>query len=74
MPGRSGGTISASIDSLEASLADPKQWTKEQAAGFQSDGVYLMAFAGMGLNKPDYVAQFRKLEKPENTAGQNSGM
>jgi hypothetical protein len=25
-----------------------------------------MAFAGMGLNKPDYVAEFRKLERPEN--------
>jgi hypothetical protein len=65
-PSRNRGTISAAIDSLEASLADPKQWTKEQAAGFQSDGVYLLAFAGMGLNKPDYVAQFRKLEKPES--------
>jgi hypothetical protein len=66
LPARNDGTIATPIDSLEASLADPKQWSKEQAAGFQSDGVYLMAFAGMGLNKPDYVAQFRKLERPEN--------
>jgi hypothetical protein len=65
-PARTGGTIATAIDSLEASLADPRQWSKEQAAGFQSDGVYLMAFAGMGLNKPDYVAEFRKLERPEN--------
>jgi hypothetical protein len=65
-PARTGGIIATAIDSLEASLADPKQWSKEQAAGFQSDGVYLMAFAGMGLNKPDYVAEFRKLERPEN--------
>jgi hypothetical protein len=66
LPARNDGMIATPIDSLEASLADPKQWSKEQAAGFQSDGVYLMAFAGMGLNKPDYVAQFRKLERPEN--------
>jgi hypothetical protein len=65
-PARSGGSIAKSIEALEASLADPKQWTKEQAAGFQSGGVTLMAFAGMGLNKPDYVAEFRKLERPEN--------
>jgi hypothetical protein len=66
VPVRSGGAIATAIDSLEASLADPKQWTKEQSAGFQSNGVYLMAFAGMGLNKPDYVAEFHKLERPEN--------
>ena len=63
---RGGGTISSSIDSLETSLADPKLWTKEQSAGFEADGVYAMAFAGMGLNKPSYVAEFRKLEKPDN--------
>jgi len=67
-PARSGGggAIATAIGSLEASLTDPKQWTREQAAGFESDGIYLMAFAGMGLNKPDYVAEFRKLERPEN--------
>jgi hypothetical protein len=63
---RGGGTISSSIDSLETSLADPKQWSKEQAAGFEADGVYVMAFAGIGLNRPAYVAEFRKLERPEN--------
>jgi hypothetical protein len=25
-----------------------------------------MAFAGMGLNRPDYVAQYRKLERTDN--------
>jgi hypothetical protein len=63
---RNGGTISSSIDSLETSLADPKQWTKEQAGAFEADGVYTMAFAGMGLNKPTYVAEFRKLERSDN--------
>ena len=66
VPTRSGGAISASINALETSLADPKQWTKEQTSGFESDGVYLLAFAGMGLNNPGYVAEFRKLERPDD--------
>jgi hypothetical protein len=65
-PSRNRGTMAASVDFLEGSLADPKQWTKEQAAEFQGYGVYLMAFAGMGLNRPDYVAQYRKLERTDN--------
>ncbi len=64
---RSGVTIATPIDNLEASLADPKQWSKEQTAAFQGHGVYLLAFAGMGLNKPEYVALYRKWEHPESS-------
>jgi len=62
---RSGATIGTAIDSLQPYLADPRKWSKEQAAEFQNDSLDLLAFAGMGLKKPEYVALFRKLERPE---------
>ena len=63
---RSGDTIASAIDSLVSSLGDPKRWTKDQLADFQSDGVVLLAFAAIGLNRPDYVAQFRKWERGDS--------
>jgi hypothetical protein len=57
--------ISTVIDYLQPYLADPKNWTKEQVADFPNDGLYFLAFAGMGLKKPEYIALFRKLEHPE---------
>jgi hypothetical protein len=62
---RSGATIGTVIDYLEPYLADPHKWTKEQIADFQNDSLYFLAFAGMGLKKPEYAALFRKLERPE---------
>jgi hypothetical protein len=62
---RSGATITTVIDYLEPFLAEPRKWSKEQIADFQNDSLYFLAFAGMGLKKPEYVALFRKLERPE---------
>jgi hypothetical protein len=62
---RGGSTISTVIDYLQPYLTDPKKWTKEQVADFPNEGVYFLAFAGMGLKKPEYIALFRKLEHPE---------
>jgi len=58
-------TIATVIDYLSPYLSDPHKWDKEQTADFQNDGLYYLAFAGMGLKKPEYVALFRKLERPE---------
>ena len=58
-------TIGTVIDYLAPYLADPKKWPKEQTTDFQNDGLYSLAFAGMGLKKPEYVALFRKLERPD---------
>jgi len=63
--GRNKVTIDTVIDYLEPYLADPKKWSQEQVAEFQNDGLYYLAFAGMGLKKPEYVSLFRKLERPE---------
>ena len=65
VPGKGKATLATVIDYLEPYLADPKKWNKEQVADFQNDGLYFLAFAGMGMKKPEYVALFRKLEHPE---------
>ena len=51
------------IDYLEPYLADPHKWSKD--AELRPDGLYSLAFAGIGLKKPDYVALYRKLERPD---------
>jgi hypothetical protein len=62
---RSGATIGTVVDYLAPYLSDPRKWTMEQVADFQSEGLYSLAFTGMGLKKPEYVALYHKLEKPE---------
>ncbi len=62
---KGGATISTVIDYLKPYLADPKKWTKEQVTEFSNDGLYFLAFAGMGLKSPEYIALFRKLEHTE---------
>jgi len=62
---KNGATISTVIDYLEPYFSDPRKWPKEQISDFSNDGLYFLAFAGMGLNKPAHVALFRKLEKPD---------
>jgi hypothetical protein len=62
---KGGATVSTVIDYLQPYLDDPKKWTKEQITEFSGDGLYELAFAGMGLKKPEYIAAYRKLERPE---------
>jgi len=64
--GRSGTTISTAIDYLSPYLVDPRKWNKEQAGDIPYDSLAFLAFAGMGLDKPDYIALFRKLEHPDS--------
>ena len=61
---RNGATIATVIDYLEPYLRNPRAWNKEQIAEFRNDNLYFLAFAGMGMKKPDYVALFQKLERP----------
>ena len=63
--GRKGVTIATVIEYLRPYLQDPKNWNKEQIIEFQNNGLYSLAFAGMGLKNPQYVALYRKLEHPE---------
>jgi hypothetical protein len=62
---KSGATIATVIEYLQPFLADPKKWSKEQIADFSPESVYALAFAGMGMKRPEYIALYRKLERPE---------
>jgi len=60
-----GATLATVIDYLQPFLSDPHRWNKEQISDFQPESLYSLAWAGMGLKRPDYVAQFRKLTRIE---------
>jgi hypothetical protein len=63
---RGGVTAASLIDASAPNVSDPKKWNRDQFADFQGDGVYFLAFAGMGLSRPDYIALYRKLERPDS--------
>jgi hypothetical protein len=64
---RGGATIAAALDYLSPYLDDPKKWSKEQAGDIPYDSLDFLAFAGMGFpDKPQYIADFRKLEHPDS--------
>jgi Alginate lyase len=63
---RSGASIGAAIDYLTPYLVDPKKWSKEQTGDIPYDNLDFLAFAGMGLQKPEYIADYRKLERPDS--------
>lgn len=64
--GKGGVTISTAIDYLTPSLLDPKKWNKEQTGDIPYDTLAFLVFAGMGLDKPEYIDDFRKLEHPDS--------
>jgi hypothetical protein len=64
---RGGASIAAALDYLSPYLDDPKKWSKEQAGDIPYDSLDFLAFAGMGFpDKPQYIADFRKLEHPDS--------
>lgn len=62
---KSNATLETVVNYLQPYLSDPRQWSKEQVTDLPSESLYSLAFAGMGLKKPEYVALFRKLERPD---------
>ncbi len=62
---KGGATIAKVIDYLQPYFADPRTWRKQQISDFSNDNLYCLAFAGMGLKRPDYIALYRKWERPE---------
>ncbi len=64
---KSGDTLATIIDYLEPYIADPRKPSKEPIADFANDNLYALAFAGMGMKRPEYVALYRKMERPEGS-------
>ena len=58
--------IATVVEYLLPYLSDPKRWTKEQISEFSNDGLYFLAYAGMGMKKPEYLTLYKKLEHPES--------
>jgi hypothetical protein len=61
--------LSSVIDYLTPYFGEPKKWTKDQIIEFDTRGLYSLAFAGIGMRKPEYVSLYRKLEKSDNAWG-----
>ncbi|MFY9728405.1 MAG: alginate lyase family protein [Bryobacteraceae bacterium] len=64
--GKGGATMATVIAYLIPHLADRKIWDKEQITDFKSDGIYFLAFAGMGMKNPDYLTLYHQLEHPDS--------
>jgi hypothetical protein len=64
--GKGGATLATVIAYLTPHLADRRKWDKEQITDFQTDGIYFLAFAGMGMKKPEYVTLYHQLEHPDS--------
>jgi len=62
---KNGATLGTMIDALDPALSDPHRLAREQIPDFATDSVFFLAFAGMGMNRPDYVALYRKIEHPD---------
>jgi hypothetical protein len=63
---KNGGALSTVIDKMGPFLSDPRKGGKDLVSDVPNDSLFFLAFAGMGMNKPEYVALFRKLERPES--------
>jgi Alginate lyase len=62
---KNGSDLASVIDHLKPDLSDPRKWSREQAMDLDTDALYFLAFAGMGMKKPEYIALYQKLEHPE---------
>lgn len=62
---KDGSTIATAIDSLKSYLTSPPKARKEQSVDVSNESLSVLAFAGIGLKKPEYVALYQKLERPQ---------
>ncbi len=63
---KNGASLATVADKLAPFLADPRKGGRELVSDVPNDSLYFLAFAGMGMNKPEYVALFRKLERSDS--------
>jgi Alginate lyase len=63
---KNGLDLSSVINYLKPALSNPHKWSREQATDLDTNALYFLAFAGMGLKKPEYIALYQKLEHPEH--------
>ena len=66
MQTKTGATLANMVAFLAPHLADRKKWDREQIAEFENDGIYFLAFAGIGMKKPEYVMLYHQLEHADS--------
>jgi hypothetical protein len=64
--GATGSNIATAINAVEPYLSDPRLLNREPASDLEADWPYFLAFAGMGLKKPEYIALYQKLEHSDD--------
>ena len=62
---KNGIDLNAVIKYLEPFLADPHKWGREQVSDLDTESLYFLALAGMGLKRPGYIGLYQKLEHPD---------
>lgn len=59
---KNGTTIGNLIDYMQPFLSAPRKGGTEQTADLETDGLYFLAFAGMGLKRSEYITLYQRLE------------
>ena len=62
---KNGADLNSVIKYLEPSLAEAHKWGREQISDLDTEALYFLALAGMGLKKPEYITLYQKLEHPD---------
>jgi hypothetical protein len=62
---KNGADLNSVIKYLEPSLTEPHKWGREQISDLDTEALYFLALAGMGLKKPEYITLYQKLEHPD---------
>ena len=65
--GREGAGLGAVIDEVYPYLGDRHKWARDPSVDNPMDSLYWVAYAGMGLKRPDLIAAFRKFEQSDNS-------
>lgn len=60
-----GGKLGKAVAYLAPYVENPSSWGKQQIAKFDPNGAYFLGLAGVGMNKPEWVAQYRKTVQPK---------
>ncbi len=58
-----GASVARAVAYYAPFVVRPQTWPKRQIAPFQSGQAYFLAFAGAGINSPEYITQYNSLQE-----------
>jgi hypothetical protein len=68
--GQSGGSVEGAVAYLAPFIKDPARWRKQQIRPYEPRSNYFLALAGMGLSRPDYVGEQKRVGTSRAAWGQ----